>query len=107
MAAFTAVLDFPFRLCYLFTLDEPVVNGIKWGTVTITGSLITNVPLVLCCDLEKGNLVLRYLGLTKTDILKQFSFKGSQTLMLASTICLLMGGIWYQYTSKKWWLSLK
>lgn len=31
MAAFTAVLEFPFWLCYLFTLDEPIVNDIKWG----------------------------------------------------------------------------
>jgi hypothetical protein len=38
-------LDFKLRVEAVF------INGPKWGALTIGTSLITNVPLILCCDL--------------------------------------------------------
>jgi hypothetical protein len=48
MAGVAAIAQFFYSLV---ATDDVVVNGPKWGTLTIGTSLITNVPLILCCDL--------------------------------------------------------
>ena len=47
-AALSAVPEF---ILQLFRKDDVFIKGPKWGTLTIGASLITNVPLILCCDL--------------------------------------------------------
>lgn len=81
-------------------------------TVIITASLITNTPLILCCNVENGNIFVRCLGLTKEDIINHFAFPRDRTRtliigLLGVGMSLGLGAIWYQFIGKQWFKSLK
>ena len=49
--------------------NAPVIKGPHWGTLTITASLITNTPFVMCCQIVDGKLVPQIAGFTRDEII--------------------------------------
>lgn len=67
--------EFLANLLLFYNDSDTRIAGPKWGTLSLTTSLVLNTPLVLCCSFKDGEIIPEYLGRSKTDILDFLEFK--------------------------------
>jgi len=69
VAAFGAILASPFTSRAAEDGYPVAFNGPHWATLNLMVYLATNVPFVLCCQIEDGNILPKFASLTKYTLL--------------------------------------
>ena len=83
-----------------------ILKGPHWGDVMVMTTFLSNVPFVLYCTVEDGQIIPKLCGLTKEELLSYVS--RNETRYILSMIFGVVGMSWiYNLFGKPLWRNFK